>query len=336
MKTKNLLLIALGSLIFSTNLTAQLPPYVPTDGLVGWWSFTGNANDDSGHGNNGTIYGTVLCQDRYNEDSSAYYFAGSNQQIQCNNDTMLTNHMDLTLSAWFFVENRESGWQQNIIWANIGTYQASGGFQMVVGNPPNTSIQGMFRNTTFSDQVLNTTGLVSIDSNRWYQGVYTLEYFPGIDSTKASIYLNDSLINSQYFQYNISYSNIPANFTIGNNVDSIGWQRSFKGRIDDIGLWNRVLTAEEIADLFNGGGVGIKEQSDKIHLRIYPNPASEDLFISTNEKLLNYKCFNQAGQAIDVKIESNKINVSSLTNGLYILVVNYDNGSSESKIFLKY
>ena len=31
---------------------AQVPSYVPTDGLVGWWPFNGNANDESGNGNN--------------------------------------------------------------------------------------------------------------------------------------------------------------------------------------------------------------------------------------------------------------------------------------------
>jgi hypothetical protein len=34
---------------------AQVPSYVPTNGLVGWWPFNGNANDESGNGNNGTV-----------------------------------------------------------------------------------------------------------------------------------------------------------------------------------------------------------------------------------------------------------------------------------------
>ena len=31
-----------------------------TPSLVGWWRFEGNANDSSGNGNNGTIYGASL------------------------------------------------------------------------------------------------------------------------------------------------------------------------------------------------------------------------------------------------------------------------------------
>jgi hypothetical protein len=43
------------AIVFATNLMAQnVPNYVPTNGLVGWWPFNGNANDESGNGNHFT------------------------------------------------------------------------------------------------------------------------------------------------------------------------------------------------------------------------------------------------------------------------------------------
>ena len=39
-------------LCMTANLMAQVPSYVPSNGLVGWWQFNGNANDESGNGNN--------------------------------------------------------------------------------------------------------------------------------------------------------------------------------------------------------------------------------------------------------------------------------------------
>ena len=33
---------------------SQLPNYVPANGLVGFWPFNGNANDESNNNNNGT------------------------------------------------------------------------------------------------------------------------------------------------------------------------------------------------------------------------------------------------------------------------------------------
>ncbi|MFM7196000.1 MAG: cadherin repeat domain-containing protein, partial [Bacteroidota bacterium] len=41
-----------------------LPAGIPSDGLIGWWPFNGNANDESGNGNDGTINGATLAPDR--------------------------------------------------------------------------------------------------------------------------------------------------------------------------------------------------------------------------------------------------------------------------------
>ena len=41
--------ITLIAVVFTTLLYAQVPSYVPTNGLIGYWPFNGNANDVSGH-----------------------------------------------------------------------------------------------------------------------------------------------------------------------------------------------------------------------------------------------------------------------------------------------
>jgi hypothetical protein len=53
------------AVLFTANLMAQVPNYLPTNGLVGWWPFNGNANDESGNGNNGTENGATLTTDRF-------------------------------------------------------------------------------------------------------------------------------------------------------------------------------------------------------------------------------------------------------------------------------
>lgn len=54
---------------------AQIPSYVPTNGLVGWYPFTGNANDLSTNANNGTVMQTTtLTTDRFGSADCAYYF----------------------------------------------------------------------------------------------------------------------------------------------------------------------------------------------------------------------------------------------------------------------
>ena len=54
------LILALSILFIPTGISQDLPSYVPTDGLVAYYPFNGNANDASGNGNNGTVSGAIL------------------------------------------------------------------------------------------------------------------------------------------------------------------------------------------------------------------------------------------------------------------------------------
>ena len=56
---------------------AQVPSYVPTNGLVGWWPFNGNANDESGNGNNGTVNGANLTAGKTGISNTAYQFTSA-------------------------------------------------------------------------------------------------------------------------------------------------------------------------------------------------------------------------------------------------------------------
>jgi hypothetical protein len=81
-KMKNLkctvLALTMGASVFiGGKAFAQVPSFVPTNGLVGWWPFNGNANDESGNGNNGTVNGATLTTDRFGNANSAYFFNGN-------------------------------------------------------------------------------------------------------------------------------------------------------------------------------------------------------------------------------------------------------------------
>ena len=78
---KKLTYLFLAMLFMSQYTIAQVPSYVPSDGLVGYWPFDGNANDESDNGNNGNVNGAVSTNDRFNNENSAYYFDGINDYI---------------------------------------------------------------------------------------------------------------------------------------------------------------------------------------------------------------------------------------------------------------
>ena len=64
---------------------AQVPSYVPNAGLAAWYSFTGNADDDSGLGNNGTVIGATLTAGKLGVPNTAYSFDGVSNSIDLAN-----------------------------------------------------------------------------------------------------------------------------------------------------------------------------------------------------------------------------------------------------------
>ena len=78
MKTTKTLLGIL-SITAALAVHVQAQPTFLTNGLVAYYPFNGNANDKSGYGNNGTVYGATLTADRLGVQGKAMAFNGVNQ-----------------------------------------------------------------------------------------------------------------------------------------------------------------------------------------------------------------------------------------------------------------
>ena len=105
MKTKKILTVVIAILAFAvTNSYSQnLPSYVPTNGIGGYWGFNSNSNDESSNGNNGTIInGASLCDGRSGVLNNAFDFDGINGQINVNHSSSISPLNYLTISAWIF------------------------------------------------------------------------------------------------------------------------------------------------------------------------------------------------------------------------------------------
>src|ERR1700733_10715107 len=95
---KNLIILILT--IFSLAASGQIPSYVPKDSLVAWYPFNGNANDESGNGNNGTNYGATLTTDRFGDSNKAYYFNGTSSYISGLLSSIKLKNTGITISLW--------------------------------------------------------------------------------------------------------------------------------------------------------------------------------------------------------------------------------------------
>ncbi|MBM3424744.1 MAG: LamG domain-containing protein, partial [Bacteroidetes bacterium] len=224
---KNLIFTALFLGSFA-GVFAQIPSYVPSNGLVGWWPFTGNANDLSVNGNNGTVNGATLTTDRFGNANQAYGFDGVNDYISLNSANLPYANSDRTISIWFLKQNNNSIWSHTAL--SYGSASQSNALMISVGNNNLFTVQG-WANDIATNQP---------SSNSWENLVFTLS------SGLGTIYYNGNLIATQNVA---NWNTIQSVFYIGTRCDLNN--SFFFGNIDDIGIWNRALTQQEITNLYN-------------------------------------------------------------------------------------
>jgi hypothetical protein len=226
---KNLLLTAIAIFGLATITLAQVPNYVPTNGLVGWWPFNGNANDESGNGNNGTVNGATLTNDRFGNPNSAYSFDGVDDNIEVISSPILNFGVNPSFTISF--------------WLNKSIISSRG--VICKGEPGNPF--GWNGWNYFDDDF--QTGYPCVNNNFvtapniWQFITITVE------NGTVSSYVNNQFI-SQFSCVELITNSIS---TVENMFFGVerGLNQYLFGKLDDIGIWNRVLIQCEIQDLYD-------------------------------------------------------------------------------------
>lgn len=312
--------------ILSVSLFSQLPSYVPTSGLISWYSFSGNPNDSSGHSLNGSITGGVsLTTDRFGNPNSSYLFDGSTGFISVPSNSLLNLSNSYSISGWFNTSSI-SGSQRTIISQSKTTSQ--GGLCLNLDNLQNYDVWG--DNT-------DVNGVHSINSNftpsinTWYNSVETY------DGTWLRIYVNGQIKDST--QYTINLSNNLHILTIGSQ-NVTGTTDYWVGKLDDIGVWNRGLTSTEVLGLYNSHNTTGINSINTNQVSVYPNPTTDNLFINMGNLTGEYsvKVINTLGQVIyQSSIQSvSKVDLSENTKGIYLVeILDNTNSVIETKKVIK-
>jgi len=243
MKMKKLLLTIAATFGMTALTMAQnVPNYVPTNGLVGWWPFNGNANDESGNGNNGAVNGALLTTDRFGNTNQAYHFDGLNNVITVpdNNSLNFESVNEYSVSYWIKPETISSTQASVIISKQTGAGFDQDGWNSFI--EPNFQLNFYVRNGIGQPYSGCNFGEINVENN--YHVIQTFE------SDSVKIYLNGILQGSASSNGAI----------VGNNSNPMlfgkaSWVSSnttgYNGILDDIGIWNRALTQQEITDLYN-------------------------------------------------------------------------------------
>jgi len=228
-------------LFTSFNLFAQVPNYVPTDSLVGYWPFNGNAIDESGNLNDGTVNGATLTTDRFGTANAAYDFDGVDDFINISAVTQINNQSNYTWSFWSnFPNNQISG---NSGFNATGAFLKCGSWWLTLGHSGTPGLfykdeQGSQGNTWYKQLFFNQFPSI----NDWHHFVITKE------NSLITVFLDGqnvgSLTSSGFVNFNSNVS-----VWLGRK-DSGQGSSYYSGMQDDFGLWNRALNPTEISTLY--------------------------------------------------------------------------------------
>lgn len=225
-------------------INTQLPP--PTNGLVAYYPFNGNANDESGNGHQGTLSGAILTKDRFDIADRAFLFtAADKNHITINSSIGNFGVSNFTISVW---AKRNSAAGYEIFTQRSAPYGNSSWWELGWGSI-----------CVNENLAYKATANVNVDdtlrNDIWY-------HFVGVrETTTVKFYLNGVLVDADTTQHILNINNL-TNAEIGCHFFERPLQ-CFDGIIDDVRLYDRALSESEIRLLYNEGG--------------YPNSLVEDL-----------------------------------------------------------
>ena len=316
MKKKNLLMTFVAILCFVTITIAQVPSYVPTNGLVGWWPFNGNANDESGNGNNGTVNLVTWGTDRFgNNNATAEFNSVYQRGIRVQNPNGTFGN-EFTYSFWLKT-NSSLSYYNNII-AAVGQCNLYGPY-------PTYQQDGVVGKLGFSGWLGYNNSAIALNDGIWHHGLVVVDWTGG----SLDLYIDGVLNASHIFAAQAIAQ--PIHFDFGQLYNTIndpvqGPQNIFAGELDDIAIWNRALTDQEITALFNSSTVGINEVSENNLFSVYPNPAHSLINVNIDAKLVGsvFTIYDNIGKAVKTgKLNSvnTTIELNDLSGGIYTFSV---------------
>jgi hypothetical protein len=209
-----------------------------------WLPFNGNANDESGNGNNGVVNGATLTLDRFGNFDGAYDFDGESY-INVGTSTFgMEESNEFTISLW--AQSKGYSDKGTLIHRGAYTYPFSMFFVSEDKYHPNTARLRTWLRVFIEDNLkikyitYYPSSRTRVNFEEWNHvamtftnGVRTI-YIDGVEDLSGSIEGTLGLGNNE-----------PT--CIGANCIHEG--KGFKGAIDDVKIYNRALSSEEISEL---------------------------------------------------------------------------------------
>ncbi len=250
--------------------------------------FEGGSNstftrDYSGFGNNGTVINAIWNSAGGYDRKGAYTFDGQGDLINLSNPTPLQITGNLTLEAW--IKPNFTSDLQYIISKGDDDAFSTVAYQLFTGTSSDKKIY--FRTSTGTGWGMRTSSTV-LNSNVWYHivGMY-------VPNQNVDIYINGVLDNGVLEGSIPSSLQNPAgmNLYLGAQQREL-YPRYFNGTIDEVKIYNRSLSSEQIGALYNNRTDLIVSQETEVgqvwSAEVTPNDGTADgATLGSNQLIVN-------------------------------------------------
>ena len=216
-----------------------------TNGLVAHYQFNGNANDATSNQNHGTVTGAGLTSDRFGNSSQAYIFNGTSDYIRINNSASLDLKENFSISAWISPDNYLA--PGVVVWNGDPAF-AKDPFILYFTNRPGYSSFGV-RKDGGTGTVINES---FAPANVIFSGIWThVVGTCNLITKEMKLYVNGELIKTNSFtDLSLNYSTTGFWTMLGAAQSTAGIDNYYKGKMDEVRIYNREITAAEVKDIF--------------------------------------------------------------------------------------
>lgn len=295
-------------------------------GMVAKFSFNfGNANDEVGT-NNGLVYGAFLTNDRFGNENHAYYFDGIDDYIDIGSDMNIKPIIG-SISLWINLTSMsQNGWGYNyspIILAkntsNTGSFMEGYCIYLHMSTYQAMTVQTDF--PTYNQKYFFSSTLIETDT--WSHLVITFD----LDTIK--MYVDGALENKMYKGFISTFD--PSEPVYIGKAHAIVNERWFNGVIDDIRIYERVISAKEVISLYVEPyiSLGISENYQAETFNVRNDPSSRTLFFLERTNAI---MTDATGKIILLEKNVTEINLSGIAPGIYFVLFK----NREGVIFKKY
>ncbi len=220
-------------LLFSNNCYSQ----IPTDGLIAYYPFNGNANDESGNNHHATVYNATLTTDRFGQSNKAYYFNGNDAYIDLGD---WQNGGPLSICIWV----KYSAFNNYARVFHLGTGIGGTWYYETISilnldyDPHAYAV--VYKGTSGDGKAVSSNNFFS--AGNWVFTVFTAS------GTSMKLYKNGVLDASTTDGYEPNTITRTDQYLGRQNMS---WDQWFYGYMDDLRIYSRELTAAEVLNLYN-------------------------------------------------------------------------------------